>query len=106
MARGFLARVDPCLLSGGRSWGACGGLVVAVEHIGIEVEPVGPDDGPQFGIDADAAEVLRVAQRFAHRAPEHVAEVDDALGPIIESKTEGVPLQRIYVGDGHHAHQC
>jgi hypothetical protein len=35
--------------------------MIAVEHIGIEVVAVGPDDGAQFGIDSYLAEVRWVS---------------------------------------------
>lgn len=45
-------------------------LVVAVEHIGVKVKAVGPDNGTQLGIDADLTEVGGVLQRLGHRPPQ------------------------------------
>jgi hypothetical protein len=52
-----------------------------VEHVRVEVEPVGPDDRPQLRVDADLAEDGRVAERLAHRTPQIGGEVDDSLLP-------------------------
>jgi hypothetical protein len=51
-------------------------LMVAVEHVGIEVVTVWPYDGAKFGIDAHLAEVGGVLQRLSHRRPKIAREID------------------------------
>ena len=76
--------------------------MVAVENVGVQIEPVGPDNSPELRIDANASEVVGVAERFAHGSPEHVSEVHDALAAVIEAETERVALKRFDVRDGNH----
>ncbi len=45
-------------------------LMVAVEHVGIEVVAVGPYNGAELGVEADLAKVCGVSQGLGHRAPE------------------------------------
>ena len=45
-------------------------LMVAMEHVRIEVVAVGPYDGAKFGIHADLTEVGGLLQRLGHRSPE------------------------------------
>jgi hypothetical protein len=37
-------------------------LVVAVEHLGSQVETVGPDDGSGFGVDSDLGKEVRAIE--------------------------------------------
>jgi hypothetical protein len=65
-----------------------------VEHVRVEVEPVGPDDRPQLRVDADLVEDCRVAERLAHRAPEIGGEVDDSFAVVIDDQAEFVAPSR------------
>ena len=45
-------------------------LMIAMEHVGIEVVAVRPYDCAKFGVDTHLAEVGRVLQRLGHWPPE------------------------------------
>jgi hypothetical protein len=59
-----------------------------VEHVRVEIEPVGSDDRPQLRVDADLAEDCRVAKRLAHRTPHIGGEVDDSFAAVIKDQAE------------------
>jgi len=47
-----------------------------------------------------------IAQRFGHRATEHIREIDDALAAVIETETERVAIERPNLGDSDHRREC
>src|SRR5947207_873716 len=77
--------------------GPTGGLIVAVEHVWVEVEPVRPNDRTQLGVDSDPPEVLRIAQWLGHRSPEDVSEIDDTLAVVVELQAQAIRLQGLDV---------
>jgi hypothetical protein len=74
----------------------------AVEHVWVEVEPVRPDDRAQLRIDAHLPEVGRIAEGLAHRTPEVLGQVNDALAAVIEGQAERLVGERLDGGDGNH----
>lgn len=74
-----------------------------MQDVRIEVEPVGSDDRPQLGVDADLEEDGRVAERLSHRTPQIGGEVDDSFPAVIEDQTERVVLDGLDSGYGSHA---
>jgi hypothetical protein len=63
------------------------GIVVAVQHVGIEIKAVRPNDRPQLRVHPNAPKVFDVTQRLGHRSPQDFSQIDDALGPVIEAQT-------------------
>src|SRR3954454_16838164 len=84
------------------SVGRRSGFVVAVQHVWVEVESVWPDNGAQLGVDADPPEVLRVAQRLGHRAPEDTREVNDSLTVVVDPQPQAIRLQGLDMGHSDH----
>ena len=48
----------------------------AVQHIGVQIESVRPDDRPQLRVDADLPDVGRISEGLTHRAPERLDSGD------------------------------
>ena len=84
----------------------CGGrghrLVIAVQDIRVEIEPVRPCDRPQLGIDPHEPEQRRVAKRLAQRAPQLVSEIDDTPAAVVELETQLLSVEGFDVCHGDH----
>ncbi len=65
-------------------------LGVAVEHVGIEVGAVRPDDSSQLLVHAHLPEELRIAaERLEHRSPQLSFEIDLPHRAVVEAESEG-----------------
>lgn len=83
---------------------ARGRLEVPVQHEGIEVGSVGPDDGAQLVVHSHLREVVRIGQRLEHRAMQLVREIDVARAAVAKAKPELVVTQHIHRGDAYELH--
>ena len=71
-------------------------LTFCVQHVGIEVGVVRPDNRSQFGVDRDLCEKLGFTQRLKHAGELHqLRHVDDALGSVIESDAKPMLGKRL-----------
>ncbi len=77
--------------------------MVTAKQLRRRIEPVGPDDGARFFVDAYLPEVVGVAQRLAEGAAEEECAVDVADESVVESHAETVVVERLGVGDSKHA---
>jgi hypothetical protein len=57
-----------------------------VQHEGIEVRTVGPDDGAQLIVYANLREEVGISEWLEHGTPELSRQINDARAPI--AKTE------------------
>ncbi|SRR5579884_949559 len=85
--------------------GGASRLGVAMEHLRVEVEPVGPDHTPGFLIHPHLPEELRIAKRLEHLPPELTRQVNLTNDPIVELDPEPVAGQGLspYHPENHAA---
>lgn len=81
-----------------------GGLEVPVQHEGIEVGSVGPNDSAQLVIDLHLSEIAGIGQRLEDRAVQLPGEIDVACAAVAETKPELVVTKHVYRGDAYELH--
>lgn len=59
---------------------------------GVEVCPVGPDEGMHFGVDSHLIEKRKVAQRTEELTGEDRAKIYHLFRVVVESHAEGISL--------------
>jgi hypothetical protein len=62
-----------------------------VQRLGGNVGAVGPDDRPQLLVELDSGEVGRILERGKDAVPRLGAEIQLALGSVLEAQQEPVP---------------
>jgi hypothetical protein len=82
-----------------------GGLEVPVQHEGIEVGSVGPNDSAQLVIDLHLSEIAGIGQRLEDRAVQLPGEIDVACAAVAEAKPELVVTKHVYRGDAYELHE-
>ena len=83
---------------------ARGRLKVPVQHEGIEVGSVGPDDGAQLVVYLHLSEVPGIGQRLEHGAMQLPGEIDIACAAVAEAKPELVVTKHVRRGDAYELH--
>lgn len=74
--------------------------MVAMEHVGVHVGPVGPDDRSELRVDAHLPEELLIlAQRLEHGPSKLVLEVDVTRGAVVEAEPQNEACERLHGGD-------
>jgi hypothetical protein len=78
-----------------------------MEHVGIEISSIRPNDGADLWIDYDSSEEVVVSSNVVeHRTPEKGRQVYNAIGTIREAKANDSVMHDFYVGYIDHAYSC
>jgi hypothetical protein len=83
---------------------ARGRLEIPVQHEGIKVGSVGPNDGAQLVVYSHLREVTGIDQRLEYGAVQLAREIDIARAAVAKAKPELVVTKHVYRGDTYELH--
>ena len=72
-----------------------GRLEVAVQHEGVEVRSVGPDNGPKIVVHTNLRKEVGVGKWLEHRAMQLPCEIDVTRAAIAEADPQPVVTQHL-----------
>lgn len=79
-------------------------LEIPVQHEGIEVGSVGPDNGAQLVVYLNLSEVAGIGQRLEDGTVQLPGEIDIAFAAVAKAKRELVVTKHVYRGDANELH--